>query len=386
MCLIVKRYTVFDLMRRILFVFGTRPEAIKLCPVVAHTQEHAPHYEPQVCVTAQHREMLDQVLEVFSVKPDYDLNIMFPGQSLFESTTRILSGLEGVLGKASIWLWFKGIQRQRCASLAAFYVRTPVAHVEAGLRTGDFDHPFPEEMNRVLTSRITALHFAATEAAAVNLRREGIRNEAILVTGNPVIDAVKRISEGLISGRITLPTWPWRNESKKLILVTAHRRESFGAPFASICRALATLAKRDDVQVVYPVHPNPNVRAVVDQYLRNEPNIVLLEPLGYVPFIDLMRRADLLLTDSGGVQEEGPSLGKPVLVMRETTERPEAVEAGVARLVGMDEARIVLETEKLLDNPQEYEGMARTINPYGDGRASERILAAIDRWFAISAS
>ena len=374
-------------MRRILFVFGTRPEAIKLCPVVAHMQEHAPHYQPQVCVTAQHREMLDQVLEVFSVKPDYDLNIMLPGQSLFESTTRILSGLEGVLRQGFDLVVVQGdTTTTLCGSLAAFYVRTPVAHVEAGLRTGDFDHPFPEEMNRVLTSRMTALHFAATEAAAVNLRREGIRNEAIWVTGNPVIDAVKRISEGLISGRITQPTWPWRNESKKLILVTAHRRESFGAPFASICRALATLAKRDDVQVVYPVHPNPNVRAVVDQYLRNEPNIVLLEPLGYVPFIDLMRRANLLLTDSGGVQEEGPSLGKPVLVMRETTERPEAIEAGVARLVGMDEARIVLETERLLDNSQEYEGMARTINPYGDGRASERILAAIDRWFAISAS
>lgn len=374
-------------MRRILFVFGTRPEAIKLCPVVAHMHEHAPQYEPRVCVTAQHREMLDQVLEVFSVKPDYDLDIMLPGQSLFESTARILSGLESVLREGFDLVVVQGdTTTTLCGSLAAFYVRTPVAHVEAGLRTGDFDHPFPEEMNRVLTSRMAALHFAATEAAAVNLRREGIRNEAIWVTGNPVIDAVKRIGEGLIGGRIKQPTWPWRDETKKLILVTAHRRESFGAPFASICRALAKLAKRDDVQVVYPVHPNPNVRAVVDRYLRNEPNLVLLEPLGYVPFIDLMRRANLLLTDSGGVQEEGPSLGKPVLVMRETTERPEAIEAGVARLVSMDEARIVLEAERLLDDPQEYERMARTINPYGDGRASERILAAIDRWFAISAS
>src|SRR4051794_26219438 len=346
-------------MHRILFVVGTRPEAIKLCPVIAYMREHAPDYEARVCVTGQHRVMLDQVLEAFSVRPDYDLDVMLPGQSLFESTARILTGLESVMRQRFDLVVVQGDTTTTLSgSLAAFYARTPLAHVEAGLRTGDFDHPFPEEMNRVLTTRMAALHFAATEAAAANLRSEGIQNEAIWVTGNPVIDAVKRTVEGLASRRLTKPEWPWRDESKRLILVTAHRRESFGAPFASICRALSTLAARNDVQIVYPVHPNPNVRGVADQYLRNEPNVVLLDPLGYVPFIDLMRRADLLLTDSGGVQEEGPSLGKPVLVMRETTERPEAIDAGVARLVGMEEARILFESEKLLDNREEYEKMA----------------------------
>jgi UDP-N-acetylglucosamine 2-epimerase (non-hydrolysing) len=373
------------LMKRILFVFGTRPEAIKLCPVAAYIREHAAtEFETRICVTAQHRELLDQVLEVFRIAPAYDLNVMSPAQSLFESTTRILAGLEGVLRDRFDLVIVQGdTTTTLCAALAAFYARVPVAHVEAGLRTGNFDHPFPEEMNRVLATRLAALHFAATDWAAANLRREGVPDEAIHITGNPVIDAVRMTSEGLESGRLPRPVWPWRNEAKRLILVTAHRRESFGEPFERICRALSRLSQREDVQIAYPVHPNPAVRATTDRMLRNEANVVLLEPLSYVPFIDLMRRSELLLTDSGGVQEEGPSLGKPVLVMRETTERPEAVEAGVARLTGTDEERIVQQVTALLDDRREYEKMARTVNPYGDGRAGERILAAIRKWFSM---
>jgi UDP-N-acetylglucosamine 2-epimerase (non-hydrolysing) len=368
-------------MRRILFVFGTRPEAIKLCPVIAYLREHAADMDARVCVTAQHREMLDQVLEVFGVQPDYDLNVMAPGQSLFESTSRILAGLESVLREKFDLVIVQGdTTTTLCGSLAAFYARVPVGHVEAGLRTGNIHSPFPEEMNRVLTSRLAALHFAATETAAANLRREGVPVEAICITGNPVIDAVQTTSRGLTSGKLPCPEWSWRDESKKLIVVTAHRRESFGAPFESICKALSTLAQRSDVQIVYPVHPNPHVRAVTDRLLRNKANIVLIEPLSYVPFIDLIRRAYVLLTDSGGVQEEGPSLGKPVLVMRDTTERPEAIEAGVACLIGTDEGRIVRETTRLLNDRQQYEKMARTVNPYGDGRASERIVNVIREW------
>lgn len=371
-------------MKRILFVFGTRPEAIKLCPVAAYLREHAgSEFEAKICVTAQHRELLDQVLRVFEVTPDYDLNAMMSGQSLFQSTSRILAGLEDVLRERFDLVIVQGdTTTTLCGAMAAFYARIPAAHVEAGLRTGNFDHPFPEEMNRVLASRLAALHFAATETAAANLRREGIPEGAIRITGNPVIDAVRMTSEGLESGRLPRPEWPWRNEAKKLILVTAHRRESFGEPFERICRALARLARRADVQIAYPVHPNPSVRAATDRFLRDEPNVVLLEPLSYVPFIDLMSRSELLLTDSGGVQEEGPSLGKPVLVMRETTERPEAIEAGVARLAGTNEERIVTEVTALLDDSREYEKMARTVNPYGDGRASERIAVAIREWFA----
>ena len=368
-------------MKRVLFVFGTRPEAIKLCPVIAYLREQADGMDGRVCVTAQHREMLDQVLEVFEVRPDYDLNVMAPGQSLFESTSRIVAGLEAVLRDRFDLVVVQGdTTTTLCGSLAAFYARVPVGHVEAGLRTGNMASPFPEEMNRVVTSRLAALHFAATETAAANLRQEGVPAGAIWVTGNPVIDAVQTTRQGLLSGRIPCPEWTWRDESKKLILVTAHRRESFGTPFQRICNALSVLAERPDVQIVYPVHPNPHVRAVTDRLLRNKANVVLVEPLSYVPFIDLMRRSYLLLTDSGGVQEEGPSLGKPVLVMRDTTERPEAIAAGVARLTGTEEARIVQETLKLLDDREHYEQMARTVNPYGDGHASERIVEAIRTW------
>ena len=370
-------------MKRVLFVLGTRPEAIKLCPVIARAREQNAGFETRVCITAQHREMLDQVLDIFGVSPDYDLNVMSPGQSLFESTTKILSGLQGVLSDGVDLVVVQGDTTTTfCASLAAFYARVPVGHVEAGLRTGDYTHPFPEEMNRVLTSRLTTMHFAATESAAENLRREGIRNEAIWVTGNPVIDAVQSTREALECGRLPCPVWDWRNEAKRMILVTAHRRESFGLPLENICRALANLAKRSDIQIVYPVHPNPQVQEPAYRILRNEANVILLQPQSYVPFVDLMRRAEILLTDSGGVQEEGPSLGKPVLVMRETTERPEAVAAGVARLIGMNEDRITREVTALLTDRRQYEKMARTVNPYGDGRASERIVSAICKWFS----
>ena len=368
-------------MRRVLFVFGTRPEAIKLCPVIAEIQEHESDFETHVCVTAQHRDLLDQVLDVFGVIPDYDLDVMEPGQSLFDSTARIMTGLADVLQDRFDLVVVQGdTTTTLCGALAGFYARIPVAHVEAGLRTGQVQNPFPEEMNRLLTTRLTSLHFPATASAAENLRREGVPVSSIFLTGNPVIDAVQRTVGGIATGRLKVPEWRWLDPSKKLILVTAHRRESFGPPFESICRALAAIARRADVQVVYPVHPNPNVRTITDRLLREQTNVVLLDPVSYVPFIDLMSRAYLMLTDSGGIQEEGPSLGKPVLVMRETTERPEAVEAGVARLIGTDEAEIVREVGRLLDDLVEYQNMARRVNPYGDGSSSGRIVAAMRTW------
>jgi UDP-N-acetylglucosamine 2-epimerase (non-hydrolysing) len=370
-------------MRRVLFVLGTRPEAIKLCPVIAELRAQAAEFETRVCVTAQHRDLLDQVLEVFKVVPDYDLDVMAPGQSLFDSTARIMSGLAVVLQDRFDLVVVQGdTTTTLCGALAGFYAKIPVAHVEAGLRTGQVQNPFPEEMNRLLTTRLTSLHFPATESAAENLRRDGVPGQAIFLTGNPVIDAVQATVQGIVGGTLGVPDWPWLDVSKKLILVTAHRRESFGAPFENICRALSAISRREDVQVVYPVHPNPNVRDLTKRLLRQESEVLLLEPLSYVPFIDLMRRAYLLLTDSGGVQEEGPSLGKPVLVMRDTTERPEAVEAGVSRLIGTEEHEIVDHTNRLLDDLAEYGSMARHVNPYGDGQASRRIVAAIRDWFA----
>ncbi|HEV1284398.1 MAG TPA: UDP-N-acetylglucosamine 2-epimerase (non-hydrolyzing) [Bryobacteraceae bacterium] len=357
---------------RVLFVFGTRPEAIKLAPVVRCLSED-PRFETRVVVTAQHREMLDQVLATFAIEPDYDLNVMQPGQTLTESASRILAALEPVLDRdrPDVVVVQGDTTTTFCGALAAFYKGIAVAHVEAGLRTGDLRQPFPEEMNRVLTSRLTALHFASTGWAAGNLRREGVDGEKIFVTGNTGIDAV-------LSVRDSLPAF--EPGAKKTILVTAHRRESFGPGFLNICRALRRLARRDDVEIVYPVHPNPNVRSVVHEHLQDIPNIRLIEPQEYVQFVDLMRRAHVLLTDSGGVQEEGPSLGKPVLVMREKTERPEAVEAGTARLVGTDEEKIVAETARLLDDAEEYARRARIHNPYGDGRASARIRDILTRF------
>jgi UDP-N-acetylglucosamine 2-epimerase (non-hydrolysing) len=362
-------------MRKILLIFGTRPEAIKLCPVIRSLRAHPAHFDVRVCVTAQHREMLDQVLQAFEVKPDYDLDIMLPGQTLFESTSRILASLEPVFKeqRPDLTIVQGDTTTTLCGALASFYEGVPVAHVEAGLRTGDMRQPFPEEMNRVLTSRLTALHFAPTETALENLRKEGVRAESIHITGNTGIDAVLYVRDRLEQGKLPSRAWPELDPGKKLVLVTAHRRESFGAGFERICRGLAELANRADIQIVYPVHPNPNVQDPVQRLLAGLPNILLIEPLSYVPFVDLMRRAYLLITDSGGIQEEGPSLGKPILVLREKTERPEAVIGGTVKLVGADEHRLVSEANLLLDSRELYEGMARIHNPYGDGRASARI-------------
>jgi UDP-N-acetylglucosamine 2-epimerase (non-hydrolysing) len=364
---------------KVLFIFGTRPEAIKLCPVLLHLRDHRPEFEARVCVTAQHRSMLDQVLAAFNVHPDYDLDLMLPGQTLFDSTSRIIGGLEPVMTaeQPDMVLVQGDTTTTFCGALAGFYARVAVGHVEAGLRTGDLSQPFPEELNRVLTTRLTTLHFAPTEGSARNLAAEGVDRSRILVTGNSGIDAALYVRDAIESGTLRGCDWPQLDPSKKLVVVTAHRRESFGDGFERICRALARLASRDDVQIVYPVHRNPNVLKPVERHLRGLASVFLIEPLDYVPFIDLVRRSWILITDSGGIQEEGPSLGKPILVMREKTERPEAVEAGTVKLVGTDEERIYGEAVILLDNRQEYLRMSRVHNPYGDGRASPRIADAI---------
>jgi UDP-N-acetylglucosamine 2-epimerase (non-hydrolysing) len=365
-------------MKKVLFIFGTRPEAIKLCPVI-----HAfsgTDLEPRVCATAQHRHLLDQVLKVFQVVPHYDLDLMQPGQTLFKSTSRILAGLEPVLEseRPDMVVVQGDTTTTLCGALAGFYRRVPVAHVEAGLRTGDLDHPYPEEMNRLVTTRLAALHFAPTSGAARNLVAEGVPSSRVFVTGNTGIDAVLSVRDALCAGRIPAPSdWDQFGASRKLIVVTAHRRESFGAAFERICEALHDLARRDDVEIVFPVHPNPNVQVPVARHLSGLPNVHLIEPLEYVAFVDLMRRAWMLITDSGGIQEEAPSFGKPVLVLREKTERPEAVEAGTVRVTGTDRGSIVTEAQRLLDDPAAYDAMSRVHNPYGDGRASGRILAAI---------
>ncbi len=368
---------------KILFIFGTRPEAIKLAPLALRLRRPGAKFVARVCVTAQHRDMLDQVLGIFGITPDHDLDLMLPGQSLFESTSRILARLEHVLEeeRPDLIIVQGDTTTTLCGALAGFYGRVPVAHVEAGLRTGDLGQPFPEEMNRVVTGRLATLHFAATPWAAENLCREGVASSAVVITGNTGIDAVLYVRDELNAGRLSGPEWPQLDAARKLIVVTAHRRESFGAGFDRICSALGRLAARPDVEIVYPVHPNPNVRRAVEQHLRGRDHILLTEPLSYVPFVDLMRRAYLVITDSGGIQEEGPSLGKPILVLREKTERPEAVRAGTVRLVGTDEERIVGETQRLLDSPAEYEAMARVHNPYGDGRACERIEQALIGFF-----
>jgi UDP-N-acetylglucosamine 2-epimerase (non-hydrolysing) len=369
---------------RILFIFGTRPEAIKLCPVIRHFREHAGHLEPRVCVTAQHREMLDQVLEVFGIQPHHDLNAMREGQTLAGATSRILAAVEPVVATESpdLILVQGDTATTLCGALAGFYAGAPVGHVEAGLRTGDLAQPFPEEMNRVVVTRLSRLHFAATEWAASNLRREGVAPDSICVTGNTGIDAVLHISDLLAQGKLTGREWPGLDPSKRLILVTAHRRESFGEGFERICRALRAIANREDVQIVYPVHPNPNVIEPVRRNLAGHPRILLIEPLDYIAFVDLARRAHLLITDSGGVQEEAPSLGKPVLVLREKTERPEAVEAGTAELVGTNVDKVVAAATRLLDDTDEYDRRRRIHNPYGDGHASQRIAAFLTRYFA----
>jgi UDP-N-acetylglucosamine 2-epimerase (non-hydrolysing) len=370
-------------MIKTLFVFGTRPEAIKLCPIILHLLSRPEDFQVTVCVTAQHRAMLDQVLKVFGVIPDDDLDLMQPGQTLSQSTSRIIAALEPVIAEASpdVVLVQGDTTTTFCGALAAFYQHVPVAHVEAGLRTHDLQQPFPEELNRVLTGRMASLHFAATAGAAANLTAEGVDPKTIFITGNSGIDAVLQIRDRLDSGNLRETVYAWRDPSKKLILVTAHRRESFGAGIESICKGILRLAARGDVQVVYPVHRNPNVIGPVHRLLANQANIHLIEPLEYVPFVELMRAAHFLITDSGGVQEEGPSLGKPVLVTREKTERPEAVEAGTAVLVGRDEERIVEQASILLNDPKEHHRRSLVHNPYGDGRASERISDAIRSFF-----
>ena len=363
---------------RTLFVFGTRPEAIKLCPVV-NCLRGRPEFEVSVCVTAQHRALLDQVLAAFEVVPDFDLDLMLPDQTLAQSTSRIVAGLDPVLRSvAPDMLLVQGDTTTTfCGALAGFYQKLPVGHVEAGLRTWDIWQPFPEEMNRLLATRLATLHFAATDWAAANLFAEGVPADRVAVTGNTGIDAVLYVRDKLEQGKLHGLDWPQLDPARKLIVVTAHRRESFGEGFEHICSALGRLAERPDVQIVYPVHPNPNVQAPVRRHLTGRPNVLLVDPLEYVPFVDLMRRAWILITDSGGVQEEGPSLGKPILVLRAKTERPEAVQAGTVKLVGTDEDAIVREAARLLEDPQEYERMARVHNPYGDGRASGRIADLI---------
>ena len=335
---------VYSSMHKILLIFGTRPEAIKLCPVIRSLREHPSRFQVRVCVTAQHREMLDQVLEAFDVQPDHDLDLMLPGQTLFQSTSRILAGLERVLvdERPSMVIVQGDTTTTFCGALAAFYLHIPVAHVEAGLRTGDLRQPFPEEMNRVLTSHLANLHFAATEQAAENLRREGVAPCSITVTGNTGIDAVLYVRDGLEQGRLRGRDWPELDPSKKLIVVTAHRRESFGRGFERICRALAgDRRSRPTFNSSIRCIPIRTCRVRCSAIWHGHPNIRLIEPMDYVPFVDLMRRAYLLITDSGGIQEEGPSLGKPILVLREKTERPEAVLAGTVKLVGTDQDRIV---------------------------------------------
>lgn len=366
---------------RVLSVFGTRPEAIKMAPVV-NALKAAVDIDAQVCVTAQHRQMLDQVLDLFDIKPDHDLNIMKPGQDLTDITSNILLGMRDLFkkNKYDLLLVHGDTTTTMAAALAAFYEKIPVGHVEAGLRTGNIYAPWPEEMNRSMVGRIAALHFAPTDRAKNSLLREGVTDSHILVTGNTVIDALQQVVEKLKTPALAegfKQQFGFLDPNKKLILVTGHRRENFGDGFERICQALKTLSERPDVQIVYPVHLNPSVQEPVKRILGNASQVHLIEPQDYLPFVYLMSQAHIIITDSGGVQEEAPSLGKPVLVMRDTTERPEAVEAGTVKLVGTDLQKIVAETLHLLDNPAAYQSMARALNPYGDGLASSRIVAAI---------
>ncbi len=367
-------------MKKVLTVFGTRPEAIKMAPLV-HKLAAAEGLDAKVCVTAQHREMLDQVLELFEIKPDYDLNIMKPGQDLYDVTTNILSGLKPVLAefKPDVVLVHGDTTTTFSASLASFYQQIKVGHVEAGLRTGNIYSPWPEEANRKLTGSLTNFHFAPTSLSESNLLKENVLPSSITVTGNTVIDALLWVKNKLETDSqlqtLFAKKFDFLDASKKLILVTGHRRESFGGGFERICAALAEIAEqREDVQIVYPMHLNPNVREPVNRLLSKHKNIILIEPQDYLPFVYLMNQSYLIITDSGGVQEEAPSLGKPVLVMRDTTERPEAVEAGTVRLVGTDVQKITENTFELLNDAAVYEDMARAHNPYGDGEACQRIV------------
>jgi UDP-N-acetylglucosamine 2-epimerase (non-hydrolysing) len=365
---------------RILTIFGTRPEAIKMAPVVTALAT-TPGIESRVCVTAQHREMLDQVLELYQIVPHHDLDVMRADQTLPSLTAKLLDRLDGVLASENpdAVLVQGDTTSAFVAALAAFYRKIPVGHVEAGLRTYDLSRPWPEEMNRQVVSRLASWHFAPTAMARDNLLAEKVPDDRILVTGNTVVDALLQTVARMADRPDLMQPIERRfgdlGQKRRLLLVTAHRRESFGAPMERICRAIAGLAGRGDLDVVFPVHPNPAVRAAVDAVLRGLPSVRLVDPLDYLSFVFLMSRSHLILTDSGGVQEEAPSLGKPVLVMREVTERLEAVHAGTVKLVGTDDEVIVAEATRLLDEPAQYLAMSRVGNPYGDGQAAGRIAA-----------
>lgn len=379
-------------MKRVMLVFGTRPEAIKMAPLVQEFRKHPDQYETLVCVTGQHREMLDQVLNIFGIVPNYDLNIMKPGQDLYDVTARILSGMRDILTRTrpDVLLVHGDTTTSMAVALAAFYQQIPVGHVEAGLRTHNIYSPWPEEMNRQITGRIATYHFSPTPLSRENLLREGIDKSRILVTGNTVIDAlyavVNKIKDdvplqlslekelkaaGYDTGRLVT------EEGRRLVLITGHRRENFGDGFLHICRAIKMLSEKyPDVDFVYPMHLNPNVRKPIKEIFGEncQSNLFFIEPLEYLSFVYLMEKSHIVLTDSGGIQEEAPGLGKPVLVMRDTTERPEALEAGTVKLVGTDYDKIVSEVSSLLDDAQYYEKMSRAVNPYGDGKACERIV------------
>lgn len=382
-------------MIKVLFVFGTRPEAIKMAPVIRELRAESLKFKVVVCVTAQHREMLDQVLDLFDIKPHYDLDIMTKGQSLSSLTASVLLDVTGVLEKEHPDIVF--VQGDTtttfAAAQAAYYLKIPVAHIEAGLRTRNRYSPFPEEVNRRLTSVIADFHFAPTEGSKRNLIAEGFDESSIYITGNTVIDALMTVVSGQKSvvrqkelNKYFIEKWnlTLRNDPKKskLILVTGHRRESFGEGFKRICKALCILARNNhNVQIVYPVHLNPNVQEPVYSILGDVDNIHLIPPLDYEPFVFLMSQSDLILTDSGGIQEEAPTLGVPILVMRDISERPEGIEAASARLVGTDVKTIVAETQKLLNNSDEYQHVSNVVNPYGDGKASKRIVRIISEHF-----
>ena len=377
-------------MKKIMLVFGTRPEAIKMAPLVIEFKKHPELFEVVVCVTGQHREMLDQVLNLFNITPDFDLNIMKQGQDLYDVTSRVLLGMRDVLqeSKPDIVLVHGDTTTSTASALAAFYKQIPVGHVEAGLRTHNIYSPWPEEMNRLITSRISAYNFAPTSLSKQNLLNEGIANDTIIVTGNTVIDALYVVLDKMkqdIQIRTELVNQLQSSgydvnrlsEEKRLVLITGHRRENFGDGFLNICNAIKTLSEKyPEVDFVYPMHLNPNVRKPITEVFGERPsaNMFFIEPLDYLPFVFLMEKSDIVLTDSGGIQEEAPGLGKPVLVMRDTTERPEALEAGTVKLVGTNYDKIVSEVSKLLDDQVYYNQMSKAINPYGDGMACKRII------------
>ncbi len=366
-------------MLKVMTVFGTRPEAIKMAPVVLELKKHPDQIQTVVAVTAQHRQMLDQVLDLFQIRPDYDLDIMSQGQTLYDITTRSLQGLKSVMEveKPDLVLVHGDTTTTFAGALAAYYQQIPVGHVEAGLRTGNIYSPFPEEMNRKLTGAIAAIHFSPTMTARGNLLREGIDKDAIFVTGNTVIDALMTtVDEGYDFEDEELQSVDFQNH--RIILLTTHRRENLGEPMRHIYKALRQIIEEiPDTEIVFPVHRNPLVRKVVEEELSGVDRIHLIEPMEYEPFANLMHHSCLVLTDSGGIQEEAPSLGKPVLVLRNTTERPEAVEAGTVRLIGTDRDRVYEETKRLLTDKAAYDAMSNAVNPYGDGQASHRIVQAI---------